>query len=131
MSKRFFALLLFLLPPLFCWAAEPAAPAPPPGLLSGGLRALGGLVLVVGLMLLIYALYKRRGGLLPGNRSNLVKVVETRHLGPKKALALVEVRGEELLIGIGSDQINLICRLAGRSAESFDQALQQQMDRHP
>lgn len=92
------------------------------------LRMLAGLGLVLGMLYLLYALAKKYGGALPGARGGVVKVVEMRHLGPKKALALVEVRGEEFLLGIGGDRIELLHRLEKRPGGGFDGALQAQME---
>jgi flagellar protein FliO/FliZ len=74
---------------------------------SAVLQMLWGLLVVLGLILILYALFKRRFGI--GNfSSSEIKVQEMRHLMPKSALALVEVRGRHLLLGIGSEGINLL-----------------------
>lgn len=124
---QFIPLFLLIFLPSQVMAAETAGGAASP--LANGFRVIGGLVLVIGLVLLAYAATKRRGGLFQGNRGTAVKVLETKHLGPKKALALIEVRGEEMLIGIGNEGINLICRFNGANKDSFASSLQQQMDR--
>lgn len=95
------------------------------------LRMFGGLGLVLGLLYLCYALAKKYGGALPGGRGGVLKVVEVRHLGPKKALALVEVRGEELLIGIGADRLDLLHRLEKRPGSNFEGELQSRMESRP
>ncbi len=45
-------------------------------------------------------------------KSGKIKIIEIRHIMPKTALALVQVKEKEILIGIGSGQINLIADLS-------------------
>ncbi|WP_157861450.1 flagellar biosynthetic protein FliO [Desulfurivibrio alkaliphilus] len=77
------------------------------------LKAFGVLLLMIGLMLFVAALLKRLGFGQGGFRGQgeLIRVIETRSVGPKKYLAVVEVGGEFLLLGIGDQQINLLTRL--------------------
>lgn len=113
--------LLLLLMPAAAHAAESAEP-----LLSGGFRLFIGLLLVLGLMLLMYALSKRGLRWLPGHREGRIQIRETRPLGAKKALCLVEVKGRELLIGVSHERIELLCEFAPSAQQSFEQTLQQQ-----
>jgi flagellar protein FliO/FliZ len=116
-------LLMFLLLPSTALAASPGAEAAPE-MLGSGLRLLAGLVLVLGLVLLIYALSRRGLRWLPKPRGGAILIREMRHLGPKKALCLVEVRGRELLLGIGADRIDLLCALGDAPGGDFDADLQ-------
>ncbi|GFO58577.1 flagellar protein [Geomonas silvestris] len=73
-------------------------------------RMLGSLVLVIGIILILYYLAGRylklpQGG---GTPFSYIRVVETRHLAPKKSLMLVEVGGEYLLLSNTGEGINLI-----------------------
>ncbi len=113
--------LLILLP-----ATAHAAAEPPDQLIGSGLRLLAGLLLVLGLLLLLYALSKRGLRWLPGSREGRIHILETRPLGGKKALCLVEVQGHELLIGVAGERIELLCELDSKPAESFEQTLQNQ-----
>ena len=70
-----------------------------------------GLLIVLGILLIIYGLIKKKGALFHGNNSGLIKVIETRHLMPKKSLFLIEVRGKEYLVGSGGDSLSLIASL--------------------
>jgi flagellar protein FliO/FliZ len=65
---------------------------------------------VVGMIFVARHLVTRfqKGGLKKGTASRHVRVVESRFLGPKKSLVLVEVGGEYLLLGSTGDGINLI-----------------------
>lgn len=70
----------------------------------------GSLSVVLGLIYLITHFSKRwmpgSGGF--GRSVSNIRIVETRHLSPKKSLMLVEVAGEYLLLSNGTDGISLI-----------------------
>jgi len=80
--------------PLLLAAAPPPAPEVHPASLL--LRALAGLVLVVGLVLLTRFLLLRMG---PGGSSSTVRLREVARLSPQHALYVVEVEGKRLLLG--------------------------------
>ena len=104
--------LLLLLPEL-CLAAEESF-----GLASAGLKMIGVLALVVGLLLGCLYLLRRlspavaRGGLL----SREMRLLAQYPLGPKRILALVKVGSRTLLLGVTEANINLL-------TEVQDQAL--------
>jgi len=100
--------LLLILCPAPAWAAEP------PDMTSALLRTGWALLVVVGLILALYGLSKKR--LLPRVGSdNVIKLVEMRPVQPKASLALVEVRGREYLLGISADSIRLLADLSDTS----------------
>lgn len=117
-------LVFFLLLTSPAWAAEG------PSATGWGevLRMLAGLGIVLGIVFLLYALVRRGFGPIPGARAGILKIVEMRHLGARKAICLVEVRGEELLLGIGADRIELLCRLERGERQSFEDALRSRTD---
>ena len=93
------------------------------------LRAAGALLIVVGLILALYGLTKKR--LLLGKMGgNAIKIIGMRALMPKSTLALVEVRGKEYLLGVGSDGIRLLVDLsqddAGSKKPDFESVLAEQ-----
>ena len=95
------ALCLTLLIPATALAAEP------PSMGSAMLQMGWALLVVVGLILAIYGLAKKR--LFLGKiGGSAIKVIELRPLMPKSTLALVEVRGKEYLLGISADRIQLL-----------------------
>ena len=76
-------------------------------------QMLGSLAVVLGLIYLVTHLSRRwlKGGMgLMGRQSHIsyIRVVETRHMAPKKSLLLVEVAGEYLLLSNSSEGISLI-----------------------
>ena len=78
--------------------------------LAGSLaQMVGSLVLVIGIILILYYLAGRFLKLPQGGTaSRYIRVVETRHLGPKKSLVLVEVAGEYLLLSNTGDGVSFI-----------------------
>jgi len=84
------------------------------------------LALVVGIILLLYALARRRFTSL--RQGGIIKVIEIRYLMPRKALALVEVHGRQFLLGLGGDRVELLSALPRPedSAGTFARALEEQ-----
>jgi flagellar protein FliO/FliZ len=110
------AILLLALP-------QPAAAAE---LVETGamLRLTWGLLVVLGIMLILYALVRKRFSLFQSPTGSAIKIVELRHLMPKKSLCLVEVRGRHYLLGLSADRVSLIAELPGDKKESFAAALE-------
>lgn len=53
-----------------------------------------------------------------GRRPKLIEVIATHHLGPKKSIAVVNISGRKMVLGISNDAINLIAQLpSGTSSE--------------
>jgi len=94
-----------VLSPDLCLAAEEGF-----GLASAGLKMIGVLALVVGLLLGCLYLLRRlspalnRGGLL----STEMRLLGQYPLGPKRILALVKVGSRTLLLGVTEANINLL-----------------------
>jgi flagellar protein FliO/FliZ len=77
-------------------------------LFFSGLKMFIGMIFVVGLMLLVYALNRKGIGFLKKDRTGRINIVEMRHLGGRKMLCMVEVKGRELLLGLGNDRIEFL-----------------------
>jgi len=119
--KRFLMVLALLLLPVSAMASDGS-----PGLFTAWLKLLAGLAVVLGLLYLFYAL-SRKGVLsfLPGVREGAIKIVEIKSLGPKKGLCLVQVRGQELLLGFGAERVDCLVNLGPvRNEESFASKLE-------
>jgi flagellar protein FliO/FliZ len=117
------ATLLLLLLPAPVYAADSLSMG------SAVLQMSWALLIVVGLILALYGLTKKR--LLLGKMGgNAIKIIEMRALMPKSTLALVEVRGKEYLLGVGSDGIRLLVDLsqddAGSKKPDFESVLAEQ-----
>ena len=71
------------------------------------------LLIVLGMMFSALYLFKRfvwKGNLFAGTEK-AVNVLSTGYLGPKKSIALVEVAGEVLVLGIANDNISLLSNI--------------------
>ncbi len=103
-------IVLLALMPTQAWAAETLSMGSPL------LRMSWALLLVMGLILAIYGIAKKRLslGTLGGKA---IKVIEIRPIMPKSTLALVEVHGKEYLLGIGADGIRLLADVSGNAQE--------------
>ena len=77
------------------------------------LQMFASLAVVIGIIYLLYYASNRwfKGLTLGKNRANLIRVVETRHLAPKRSLMLVEIAGEYLLLGSDNGGMRLIKQL--------------------
>lgn len=102
------------------WAAIPT-----PGDTENYMRMIWGLLIVLGIIFVLYGLTKKRFSLLGSSSKQEIKVVEMKPLMGKKALCLVEVRGEEYLLGIGGDTITHIATLKSSRDRSFAKTLAQ------
>ncbi len=104
---------IFLVFIIFCLSATSAfAGTESPFSLSAMFRLFWGLIIVFGVLLLVYALAKKKLSFLnTGHGKGAITIIETRHLMPRKSLCLVKVHGQEFLLGLGNDQINLIAAI--------------------
>ncbi|MDJ0667209.1 MAG: flagellar biosynthetic protein FliO [Desulfobacterales bacterium] len=85
----------------------------PTPLVTDGLRMIGILVFIVGGLLFLNYFIRRQmhaGGRLAGRRR--ISVLENAHLGVKKSIALVQVPGAVLVLGVTNDRITLLERIA-------------------
>jgi flagellar protein FliO/FliZ len=95
----------------------------PDGAFSAPLRLIWGLLIVLGILFIIYGLMKKKMSFLNVSEKGIIKIVEVRHLPPKKSLYLVEVRGQEFLLGAGQDRIELIAAVNRDPKSSFSDIL--------
>jgi len=82
------------------------------------LKVLASLAIVLGLVLVLYAVMKR-GHLVPGGKGGEIKIVEVRHLAPKKTLYLVEVKDRTLLIGATTERIETLAQWPEQGGDRF------------
>ena len=98
-------------------AAAQIDPLPSP---AGGIRAVAGLVIVLGLLFTL-AWMARRGKLrFPGGRARaLVSVEAAVPLGDRRSLVVVAVEGRRLLLGLTPAQVSFVTELAAAPAAEF------------
>jgi flagellar protein FliO/FliZ len=89
-------------------AQEAGSSAPDMG--SAALKAMGALLLVLGLILILAWLAKRYLRFLPKNtaRGDGIQILAGKSLGPKRSLYLIEVEGHRLLVGSAELGVTLI-----------------------
>ncbi len=102
MARILFICLLLL--PARLWAAQ----GEPIDLFASGMKLFVAMAVVVAIMLLIHALNRKGFKFLENRQSRQIKIVETRPMGGRKSLCLVDVEGERLLIGVGNDRVDLL-----------------------
>ena len=94
-------------------AADSAAPLKPP---VGAVEILSvgtSLVLVLGIILVVGWLYSRAQGIRGGN-NDAINIVAAQSLGPKERILVVDIAGEQLVLGMTSTQISALHVLKGR-----------------
>ena len=90
-----------------------------PTLFSASLRMFWGLLVVSGILLIIYGLMRKRLSFAQSNSKSKIQIKEIRHIMPKKSLCLVEVGGQEFLLGLGAENITLLANLDTNKQPSF------------
>lgn len=95
--------------------------------MKSGLKMLWGLLIVLAILLVISFFLKKNLRTFQRHDKGLIRILETKHVMPKKTLMLVEVRGKEFLVGSGNDSINIIVPISGNG--SFSSILQETEDR--
>ena len=85
---------------------------PPPDLAMATIKMVVSLVLVLGLLWGLYILTRRKlaAGQLSA-RGGMIQILENRCLGVKKSIALVQIPGAVLVVGVTTDRINLLSRI--------------------
>jgi flagellar protein FliO/FliZ len=114
---RILWIALITMMPLPAVAAEAG-----PDLLTSWVKMIVALLVVLGIILLLYALSRKGFGIFPAAKVGVIKVLEMRSLGPKKGVCLIRVRDEEFLLGLGGDRVELISRVQ-RPETSFAETL--------
>lgn len=126
LKSPFFIILLVLLcqcaAPLGTFAA--AAPAATASDTANYFRVIWGLLVVLGIILILYGLVKKRFSLLTTGENQEIKIIEIKPLMGKKMLCLINVKGQEHLLGISGDHITHIAALTPQPAASFAEVLQ-------
>lgn len=102
-----------------------------PSLFASMVKLFSGLAVVIGVMLVVYYFIREHFHKINkvSGKGKLINVVATHYLAPKKAVMLIEVAGECLVVGVG-EEINLLARIENLNQESgFSDALKEATDR--
>jgi len=73
-------------------------------------QVIGSLILILGGLVLVLQLLKKYVPAMAGPRD--LSVIEQLHLGNRCRLIVVQIRGEELLIGVTREHISILDKLA-------------------
>jgi flagellar protein FliO/FliZ len=71
------------------------------------IRMVVSLVIVLGMMYAAYYWLKRRGRM-PGSTQKRLRVIERLPIDTRRSILLLQIDGEEILVGVGSDTISPI-----------------------
>jgi len=74
------------------------------------IQVIGSLILILGGLVLVLQLLKKYVPAMAGPRD--LSVIEQLHLGDRCRLMVVQIRGEELLIGVTREHISILDKLA-------------------
>lgn len=103
-----FLFFLILLPESYALAAASSVNDD----LAASFRVMWGLLIVLAIILVLYALFRKRFSILNQRRpGKAIHVLEIQPLMPRKSLCLVEVKGKEYLLGVGNESISLLAAL--------------------
>lgn len=91
---------------------------------AGYFRVIWGLLVVLGIILVLYGIVRKRFSLLSAPSGANIKILEVRPMMGKKALCLVDVKGQEYLLGISGETISHIATLTPPAKASFAETLQ-------
>ena len=86
-----------------------------PDMISTALKMLSSLAVILGALLGLFYLARRmlnRDAVVGGEK--LVKVLANTYMGAKKSIALVEIPGAVLVLGVTGESINLLARIDDR-----------------
>ncbi len=89
-------------------------------------RMISALAIVMGLVLVVGVVFRRlMANYTPlGNRFRLIKMIATFPIGQRKFIALVDVAGEIFAIGVGGQQISMLCKIESEEALKRIQSIQ-------
>ena len=74
------------------------------------------MIMALGVVLfMVWGLYRLTKGKLamhPGGRGNKrIQVMESQYVGVKKSIAMVKIPGSVLVLGVGTDSVNLLTKI--------------------
>jgi len=87
-----------------------------PEMLTGAFQMLTALGIVLGGLLLVFYFMKRylkRDG--RGSNGQLIKVIANQYIGVKKNIALVEIPGSILVLGVSTDKITMLTKIEDKA----------------
>jgi flagellar protein FliO/FliZ len=87
-----------------------------PDMVSGAFQMLTALGIVLGGLLFVFYFMKRYLKRDAGGRSRqLIKVIANQYIGVKKTIALVEIPGSILVVGVSNDKISMLTKIEDKA----------------
>lgn len=84
----------------------------PPDLTLSTIKMVISLVVVLGVIWGLYRVAKKALPMAPtGGKGRMIKILESQYLGMKKSVAMVQVPGAVLVLGVSADKINLLLQI--------------------
>lgn len=80
------------------------------------LRMVVSLVIVLGMMFAVYYWLKRRN-VMPGKTQKRMRIIERLPIDTRRSILLLEIDGEELIVGIGNDTLSPLKTLKQGAAD--------------
>lgn len=81
-------------------------------LAASAVKTAGALILILGVIVcLFYLLKKARIGPASAGGLSRMRVLSSLSIAPKRSIALVEIRDEWLVVGVGTDSVTLLTRM--------------------
>ncbi len=88
-------------------------------------KVFSALAVVVGLMLVLLHWVRKLGlGKLDGKTGSLIQVLDTKMIAPKKYIAVLQLPGERIVVGVTDQQINFLTSLGEPDPEVDNTARQ-------
>lgn len=81
-------------------------------LAASAVKTAGALILILGVIVCLFYLLKRArigGGSAAG--MSRMRILSSLSIAPKRSIALVEIRDEWLVVGVGTDSVTLLTRM--------------------
>jgi len=123
MWAGFFAFVPFFSAILPVWAADGPAAISDGNMGMASLKMAAALLFVIAIIFVLYYLSKKiKDGRFSLNRYPDMRIIGSLSLAPKRSIALVEVCGEWLVLGVGTETITLLRRFEDPPTTNNDAA---------
>ena len=123
-GKWTFGFVISILVYIFLTPSDSYAAALTGGDTASYFRVIWGLLVVLGIILILYGFLRKRFSLLATGTNQDIKIIEIKPLMGKKSLCLINVKGQEHLLGVSGDRITHIAALSPQPESSFAEVLQ-------
>lgn len=83
-----------------------------PDLTTAAFKMVGSLGVVLFIVWALYRVAKTKLPISPmGGKANFIQLIDNQYVGVKKSIALVQIPGSVLVVGVGSDNVNLLAQI--------------------